>query len=239
MADRIDGAKNADWPELWTEMMYTFETIEKAFKQTDNNITKVESVERKLIDAQYRLINKMLDGPESFFSKTLISIITTSKAIRDVYAYVNRLDAVKNGGHAGVTVTENLAGVFENITRMAALNSLSKKEATFITSQFLKTADKEWKELEPGGGLVDLTKFVLGLVPVDIPNVFDKCLTKRDKDKALNDSLQSRINSPTPPEADSLFTAKLPSLTPTPSISSLLDQITYEQGRAQSGEANC
>ena len=244
MADRIDSAKNADWPELWTEMMYTFETIEKAFKQTDNNITKVESVERKLIDAQYRLINKMLDGPESFFSKTLISIITTSKAIKDVYAYVNRLDAVKNGGRAGVTVTENLAGVFENIARMAALNSLSKKEATFITSQFLKTADKEWKALEPGGGLVDLTKFVLGLVPIDLPNVFDKCLTKRDKNKALNDSLQSRINSPTPPGAESLFAAKLPSsvldqVPTTPSISSLLDQITYEQGRSQSGEANC
>lgn len=239
MANRIDSAKNADWPELWTEMMYTFETIEKAFKQTDNNITKVESVERKLMDAQYRLINKMLDGPESFFSKTLVSIITTSKAIRDVYAYVNRLDAVKNGGRAGVTVTESLAGVFENIARMASLNSLSKKEATFITSQFLKTADKEWKSLEPGGGLVDLTKFALGLVPIDIPNVFDKCLTKRDKNKALNDSLQSRINSPTPPEVDSLFTAKLPSSLPTPSISSLLDQITYEQGRSQSGEANC
>ncbi len=239
MANRIDSAKNADWPELWTEMMYTFETIEKAFKQTDNNITKVESVERKLMDAQYRLINKMLDGPESFFSKTLVSIITTSKAIRDVYAYVNRLDAVKNGGRAGVTVTDSLAGVFENIARMASLNSLSKKEATFITSQFLKTADEEWKSLEPGGGLVDLTKFALGLVPIDIPNVFDKCLTKRDKNKALSDSLQSRINSPTPPEVDSLFTAKLPSSPPTPSISSLLDQITYEQGRSQSGEANC
>lgn len=244
MADRIDSAKNADWPELWTEMMYTFETIEKAFKQTDNNITKVESVERKLIDAQHRLINKMLDGPESFFSKTLVSIITTSKAIKDVYAYVNKLDAVKKGGSAKVAVTDSLAGVFKNITNIAALNSLSKKEATFITSQFLKTADKEWKALEPGGGLVDLTKFVLGLVPVDIPSVFDKCLTKRDKNKALNDSLQSRINSPTPPSPESLFTAKLPSSVSdqaptTPSISSLLDQITYEQGRSQSGEANC
>ena len=244
MADRVDSAKNADWPELWTEMMYTFETIEKAFKQADNNITKVESVERKLIDAQHRLINKMLDGPESFFSKMLVSIITTSKAIKDVYAYVNRLDAVKNGGRAGVTVTKNLTGVFENITRMATLNSLSKKEATFITNQFLKAADREWKELEPGGGLVDLTKFVLGLVPIDIPNVFDKCLTKRDKNKALNDSLQSRINSPTPPDQGSLFAAKLPSsvldqASALPSISSLLDQITYEQGRSQSGEANC
>ena len=240
MADRLDSAKNADWPELWTEMMYTFETIEKAFKQADNNITKVESVERKLIDAQYRLINKLMDGNGSFFSKTILSIITTSKAIKDVYNYVARLDAVKMGGGAGVGVTENLAGVFENIARMATLNSLSKKEAQYISNTFLKSADREWKALEPGGGLVDLSKFVLGLLPVDVPAVFEKCATKRDKNKSLSDSIQSKINSPLPPTPESLLSSQLPEqVISSPSLSSLLDQITYEQGRSQSGEANC
>jgi hypothetical protein len=255
MADRLNSAKNADWPELWAEMTYTFETIEKAFKQTDNNITKVESIERKLIDGQYRLINKLMVGDESFFSKTLLSIITTSKAIQDVYKYVAKLDAKKKGGRAGVFATANLKEVFKNIAQIATLNSLSKKEASFISNSFLKTADKEWRALEPGGGLVDITKFVLGLLPVDVPAVFDKCLTKRDKNKSLSDSLQSKINSPAPPVPESLFFAQLPasitSTTPgslssavpsdstTPSITSLLEQISYQQGRNESGEAQC
>ena len=267
MADRLNSAKNADWPELWAEMTYTFETIEKAFKQTDNNITKVESIERKLIDGQYRLINKLMVGNESFFSKTLLSIITTSKAIQDVYKYVAVIDAKKKGGKAGVFATANLKEVFKNIAQVAALNSLSKKEASFISNSFLKTADKEWRALEPGGGLVDITKFVLGLLPVNVPAVFDKCLTKRDKNKSLSDSLQSKINSPTPPAPESLFFARLPasipSLTPesllpdstapsiapllptllpdstAPSIASLLEQISYQQGRNESGEAQC
>jgi hypothetical protein len=246
MADRLDSARNADWPELWTEMMYTFETIEKAFKQADNNITKVESVERKLIDAQYRLINKLMVGNGSFFSKTLLSIIETSKAIRDTYNYVKRLDNAKNGGRVGVVATDSLLNVFKNITRIAALNSLSKKEANYITSNFISKADKEWKSLEPGGGLVDITSFVLGLIPIDVPPVFDKCLTKRDKSKALNDSLSAKINSPTPPQPESLFDSKLPSYLTSPqaradnpSLGSLLDQITYQQNRAQTGEAEC
>jgi hypothetical protein len=242
MADRLDSAKNADWPELWTEMMYTFETIEKAFKQTDNNITRVESVERKLIDAQYRLINKLMVGNGSFFSKTLLSIVDTSKAIQDTYNYVKRLDATKHGAGVGVTVTDSLSTVFKNITRIAALNSTSKAEANFITSNFLNTADKEWKSMEPGGGLVDITKFILGLIPVDVPLAFDKCLTVRDKNRALNDSISSKINSPLPPEPESLFSGKLPAniaSSDNPDINSLLDQIDYQQNRAQTGEAEC
>jgi hypothetical protein len=246
MADRLDSAKNADWPELWTEMMYTFETIEKAFKQADNNITKVESVERKLIDAQYRLINKLMVGNGSFFSQTLLSIIETSKAIRDTYNYVRRLDNTKNGGRVGVVATDSLLNVFKNITKIAKLNSLSKKEANFITSNFISKADREWKSLEPGGGLVNITSFVLGLIPADIPPVFDKCTTKRNKSKAINDSLSSKINSPAPPKSESLFDSRLPDYLTlpqerisNPNLGSLLDQITYQQGRAQTGEAEC
>jgi hypothetical protein len=244
MADRLEGAKNADWPELWSELMYTFETIEKTFKQTDNNITKVESVERKLIDAQYRLINKLMVGSDSIVSKTLLSIITTSKAIQDVYTFIAILDATKVGGRAGVFPTQNLVGVFKNITSIAALNAFSKKEALFISEGFLKTADREWRLLEPASGLVDLTSFILGLIPKDLPIAFDKCVTKRDKNKVLNDSLQSKINSPTPPTPESLFSSQLPPSVidraeTDPSISSLLNQIKYDQGRAQTGQADC
>jgi len=250
MADRIEGAKHADWPELWSELTYTFEAIEKGFKQTDNNITKVESIERKLIDAQYRLINKLMVGNTSFFSQTLLSIIETSKAIKDTYNYVRRLDHRKKGGKVGVVPTDSLTNVFKNITKIAKLNSASKKEALFITNNFLKTAHGEWKELEPAKDLVDLADFVLGLIPKKLPPTFGKCKTKRDKNKVLKDSLESKINSPVPPEPDSLLGNSLSSrysdlpnsgLSPSSqqTISSILDQINYEQGRSQEGRADC
>lgn len=254
MADRIEGAKNADWPELWSELTYTFEAIEKGFKFTDNNITKVESIERKLIDAQYRLINKLMVGNTSFFSQTLLSIIDTSKAIKDTFAYVQRLDWKKDGGKVGVAPTDSLLTVFKNIARIATLNATSKAEANFITSSFLKTADKEWKALEPAKDLIELADFVLGLVPKNLPPTFGKCKTKRDKDKVLKDSLESKLNSPVPPEPSSLFENLLPtnyvdidnpsisspfSQERKDEISSILDQINYEQGRAKRGEADC
>jgi hypothetical protein len=240
MADRIESAKNADWPELWSEMSYTFEAIEKSFKQTDNNITKVESVERKLIDAQYRLINKLMVGNSSFFSQTLLSIIETSKAIKDTFSYVKRLDAKKDGGKVGVAPTDSLINVFRNIKRIARLNSTSKKEADFISKNFLKTADEEWKSMEPAAGLIDLADFALGLVPKDLPLSFGKCSTKRTKDKVLKDSLESKLNSPVPPAPGSLLEAAVPeSRKKIPGIPSILDQINYEQGRAKKGEADC
>lgn len=250
MADRMEGAKYADWPELWSELIYTFEAVEKAFKQTDNNITKVESIERKLIDAQHRLINKLMVGNSSFFSQTLLSIIETSKAIKDTYNYVKRLDNTKDGGRVGVVPTDSLVNVFRNIKRIAKLNSASKKEALFITDNFLKTAHSEWKDLEPAKDLVDLADFVLGLIPKNLPPTFGNCKTKRNKNKVLKDSLESKINSPVPPEPDSLFGNSLPSkyfdlpnsgLSPTKQdeISSILDQINYEQGRRQEGKADC
>lgn len=251
MADRIESAKNADWPELWSELTYTFETIEKAFKQADNNITGVESIERKLIDAQHRLITKLMDGNGSFFSKALISIVDTSKAVQDLYRFVLKLDAKKKGGRAGVFPTTSLITVFENITKIALLNSASKKEAKEILSEIISPADKEWRKLEPGGDLLDLTNVILGLVPKDIPLNFEKCLTKRDKNKILKDSIESKINSPVKSESSSLFETRIsenarrtlsntPAVNPSvPNINSLLDQIKYEQGRADTGEAEC
>jgi hypothetical protein len=210
MADKLENAKNADWPELWTEMMYTFETIQKAFKQTDNNITGIESVERKLIDAQHRLITKMMIGNGSFFSRALISIVDTSKAVRDLYGFVTALNAKKKGGKAGIFATESLKIVFENIIKIAALNSASKAEAKFILSNVVNPADSEWRKLAPALGLTSLTDFVLGAVPKDLPLNFSKCKTIRDENKVLKDSLESKLNSLVPPSNDSAILSKLP-----------------------------
>jgi hypothetical protein len=189
-------------------------------------------------------------GNSSFFSQTLLSIIETSKAIKDTFNYVKRLDHTKDGGRVGVVPTDSLLNVFKNITRIARLNATSKKEALFITNNFLKTAHGEWKELEPAKDLVDLADFVLGLIPKELPPTFGKCKTKRDKNKVLKDSLEAKINSPTPPEPISLLGNSLPSkYFDLPSsglsqneqqeISSILDQINYEQGRRKEGKADC
>ena len=266
MADRIEHAKHADWPEMWSELTYTFEAIQNAFKQTDNNITGVESIERKLIDAQYRLIDKLMVGNGSFFSKALISIVDTSRAVQDLYGFVAKLNAKKKGGSAGVFATESLKIVFENIVKIAALNSTSKAEANFILSNIVSPAGKEWKKLAPGLDLVSLTDFILGAVPKDIPLNFSKCKTVRDKNRVLKDSLESKLNSPVPSEPESVTLTKLPQqvvdlaqvpgqlpsigdLFTTPGvpgapgspnqIKDILDQIKYNQDRTTKGQADC
>jgi hypothetical protein len=267
MADRMEHAKHADWPEFSMELMYTFEAIQKAFKQTDNNITGIESVERKLIDAQHRLITKMMVGNTSFLSRTLLSIVDTSRAIQDLYGFMTALNAKKKGGKAAIFATVSLKTVFENIAKIAALNAASKAEAGFIVGNMISPANAEWKKLNPGFGLTSLSDFVLGGVPKDVPLSFFKCATVRDKDEVLKNSLESKLNSPSPQNPESVTLAKLPSgisdpgpqppsqvgpgtgaepgaisdLFPgdKPSIGEVLDQIKYNQKRTENGQADC
>lgn len=241
MAKRFDSAKFADWPEMWSEMAYTFETIEKGFKKTDNNITQVESIERKLIDAQHRFINKLMDGKGSFLSQTLLSIIDTSKAVKDLYLYVKKLDGVKKGGKAGVFPTENLQTVFKNITNIVLLNSTTKKEAKFLTANFINTADSQWRELKPGFELLNLTNVVLGAVPESVPINFNKCNTLFNKSKVLKDSLESKLNSPNPQQSTSLLDTQLPQVNSNsaPEIKDILNQIKFSQQNIKNRQPNC
>ena len=262
MADRIDSAKNADWPELWSELTYTFEAIERAFKQADNNITAVESIERKLLDAQYRMLRKFMSGSFSYFPMALRDVRENSQAIHDLYRFTRKLDAVKHGGNAGVAPTAGITAAIRNIAEIPRLSSLSREEANRIIAGGLRPADREWKELEPGRELLNLSNIILGAFNPSVPFTFDKCFTKRDKNKVLRDSIESKVNSPVKPEPSSLFESKLSDeqkrrLSATPGASSaiseadgtapgavstapsLLDQIRFEQGRADSGEAEC
>jgi hypothetical protein len=248
MADRIDSAKNADWPELWTELMYTFEAIENALKQADNNITGVESIERKLIDAQYRLLKKFMADSFSYFPAALKDIRENSQAIKDLYQFTLKLNGVKKGGSAGVRQTSAIGAAIKNIGDIPKLSAQSRAEANRVITEVIRPANKEWKDLEPGGELLNLADIILGAFNPPVPLNFDKCRTKRNKNKVLKDSLESKINSPVRPEPSSLFDAKLSEdakkrlqeiQTDRPDIPTLLGQIQYEQGRAQSGEAEC
>jgi hypothetical protein len=244
LADRMEGAKNADFPELFSELIYSLEAIEKALKQADNNISKVESIERKLIDAQYRTMRKFFSSNFSYFPLALKDMTEHARAIMDLYQYVKRLDGTKDGPRIGVAKTPALVLTNKNIKQIPKLSKKSRTEATLTINKALKPAHKEWKQLSPGEGLLEAADIVLGLFNPDVPINFDGCKTTNNKDKVLKDSLESKINSPEPPEPSSLLGNSLPTkyfdLPPDQQqISSLLDQINYEQGRSREGKADC
>jgi hypothetical protein len=258
MADRFESSKDADWPEMWSELNYTFETIEKAFKQTDRNITKLEGTVRGLLDSQARMANRMLALDGSFLPTMLLSMVDSYKAIQDIYEYVRRLDSVKDGGGAGVAVTGNLSTTFRNIVRIAKQITAAKKEADFQFGNYLNPVDKEWRDMNPAKGIQSLKDIILAKVPTfpDVNSLFGKCSTVRDKSRVLKDSLEAKLNSPVPggdSDSGSSLSSKISpknknkakslSIDPTdptpPPLSTLLDQIQYEQGRAQEGKADC
>ena len=219
MADKLEQAAEADFPELFQEFMYTFEGIEKGFKQTDNNITRVESIERKLIDALYRILKRFLEngGRGGFGDGILIQLIRDvreqAKAIKDLYKFTQKLDAVKNGGRAGVNLTDNIAAAIQNIADLQFLISLSKKEALEILNGLVRPADREWRTLESGYDSVNLDNFILGNFNPNIESYFDleREGTKRNRDYILNQSLSSKINSPLPPQPDTFIENQLSS----------------------------
>lgn len=219
MADKLEQAAEADFPELFQELMYTFEGIEKGFKQTDNNITRVESIERKLIDALYRILKRFLEngGRGGFGDGILIQLIRDvreqAKAIKDLYKFTQKLDAVKNGGPAGVNLTDNIAAAIQNIADLQLLISLSKKEALEILNGLVRPADREWRTLESGYDSVNLDNFILGNFNPNIESYFDleREGTKRNRDYILNQSLSSKINSPLPPQPNTFIENQLSS----------------------------
>lgn len=257
LADRMEGAKYADFPEFFEELVYSLEAIEKALKQADNNITKIESIERKLIDSHYRHLEDFFSEKLSVIPLLMDDVRENAKAIRDLHKFTKTLNKIKQGGIDPVIPvgTPEILASNLNIETLPVLKKQARTLAKAIKDKSLKLAHKEWKELTPGEGLLELGDIVLGLFNPDVPINFDKCKTKRTEEKVLKDSLESKLNSPVPPSPSSLVEALIPTeYSPTPiqpissapvptptneEIATILDQITYEQGRATEGEANC
>lgn len=256
LADDMEGAKNADFPEFMSELGYTLEAIEKAFKATDNNITGVEDIERKLIDSSFRLFRLFFQSNFSYFSLLLEDVKENAEAIRDISKRVGVLDSVKDGPRKGYKKpTKSISKAIKNISTLPKLKSKTQKEATKVIDKVLKPADRKWKELEPAFKFLKAAEVVLGAIPTDLTYSYDRCETKRNKDKVLADSLSSKLNSPVPPEplsifdnlpAESLEKASAPASTETlleqnilptvlPRPSSVLDQIEFESGNS----SNC
>lgn len=257
LADRMEGSKYADWPEFFSELIYSFEAIENAFQQTDNNITKLESIVRKLIDAQYRMHDKFFAHPTSSVPKLMEDVTEVSQGLMDLKEYAKLLNRIKDGIRVELVETPGLFESKRNIAQVPKLSAKTQTESQTTIENAVKPAHKEWKDLTPGQGLLELADIVLGLFNPDVPTSFN-CKTTNTKEKVLKDSMDSKINSPVPPTPASLFESYLPEeytslptqvtqqLTNPPAsspqaqdIATILDQITYEQGRAQEGKADC
>lgn len=195
MAERFNAARFADLPEHMAEMAYTFEAVEKSFKTADNNITGVESVERKLIDSMYNLLTNIVYKKEGGVLPGIINDAReNAQAIRDLYKFVKKLDQVKRGGSAGVRVTSNLANSFANIPGLAALGQKNRAEALKILRGGITQADKEWRSLTPG---VDYGS-VLGTYGPAIPAPYPSERTLFDRDRILAISAESKLGETSP-----------------------------------------
>lgn len=217
----VFNSRYADQPDLDVTNAYTTEAILTALKHADNNITKVESVERKLIDTSANVLTTLLEtggGSKKglgIINKLIKDIKDNSEAIRDLYKFAKTLDNRKKGPKAPVRPTSAIVRSIGNIKQLSKLNSLSKKQANTILNKGIRPADREWRTLSPALDKLNLANVILGEFAPDLPPYFSKddMKTVFDEDFALNYSLSSRTNSTDPQQGD--LTTKLSSdLTP-------------------------
>lgn len=210
MAEKFFSSRNADEVERVSELAYTLEAVEKGLKTADNNITRVESVEKKLIDSMYDMLeaivyNRKGTGRGTAIIPNLIrDVRENSQAVKDLYKFVEKLDSVKDGGTAGVTVTERIARAFQNIPDLQALNRLNRQEALRVLRKGITPAYREWKTMNPlgGGGL--------GSYGPPLPDPYGNERTLFNRDRILAISLESKLADDNgPPDDETLLDSVL------------------------------
>lgn len=210
LATTLFDARHADQPEFMAELAYTFEAVQTAFKQADNNITKVESVDRKLIDTAANMLTTLLEtggGSKKglgVVNQLIKDVKDNSEAIRDLYKFAKTLDNRKKGPKAPVRPTSAIVRSISNIKQLSKLNSLSKKQANKILNKGIRPADREWRSLSPALDKLNLADVVLGDFAPDLPSYFSDSdmETVFNKDFVLNNSLSSRVNGTEPQQED-------------------------------------
>ncbi len=248
LAKTVFDARFADQPEFMAELAYSFEAVQTAFKQADNNITKVESIERKLIDICYKLLASLFEtggGTKkglSTVNELLKSVKDNSEAIRDLYRFTKYLDNVKAGPRGGVIPTSSIVKSIKNIKTLSRLNSLSKKEANKILNMGLRRADREWRSISPGLSKFNLKNVILGNFAPDVPGFFelDDMETFFNEDRILNYSLSSRINGTSPQDqGEDIIPSLSPRLYPGLVPEETLNTIFNEVQRSNEGNPDC
>jgi hypothetical protein len=187
MAESFYASRNADDAEREAEMAYTFEAIEKSLKVLENNITRVESVEKNLIDSAYNLVKEIVDKPGgAILEKLIIDARENAQAIKDLYGFVKALDIVKKGKSARVNVTPSIQSSFNNIPDLSKLSKKNKKEAAKILSLGVAPAYADWRSM------TDLDS-ALGAYIDTIPDPFPSERTLFDEPRVVSISLESKI----------------------------------------------
>jgi hypothetical protein len=203
MASRFYDARYADTIDFILEHAYTYEATEKALKVADNNITKIESIERKLIDAMFNLINDIVcnkrgGGGLSVMTELIGDVRENAQAIRDLYNYVKAIDLKKRGKKAGVRVTPSIAKTFQNISSLSKLSARNCKGASKILNGAVTPAHSEWLSIEPGNNFSS----VLGVYSPDIPVPFPNEQTIFNNSRVLSESLNERLGEYDPQSGD-------------------------------------
>lgn len=214
MASRFYDSRHADETEFMLELTHTVEAIEKTFKIADNNITRIESIERKLIDALFNLINNVIckkkgkGGGLSLMTELIRDVRENSQAIRDLYQFTRSLDRRKKGGPAGVRPTTNIVRSIANISSLVKLSARGCKEATKLLNSAVIPAHLEWLTMEPG---TDFSS-VLGDYGPDVPVPFPDERTIFNSERVLAESISSKVGGNDPQASDSLSRVLTPGL---------------------------
>jgi hypothetical protein len=244
MSQQFSQTGNADWRHFHSELSYTFNAIQNALKQTDNNLTKTESIARKAIDIATRLLSEfwcVLAGKEKptfdikdfpIFLPLVIYIATQSKAIIDLQAQVTSLNSVKDGGRVPPKL-DNVLKVAAQLAPLFGLIGVSCDKANTLYDEFIDPMDTEWRDMTPIPNLEDI---VIGGRNPDLPTPHQDIETYIDENKITTDDINSKLGGNVT-ERNPLF-----NLVPNPDdpeISSLLDQIRFNQDKANRGEGDC
>lgn len=198
MAEKFFASRFADQTEKELEFAYTFEAVEKGLKTIDNNITGVESIERRLIDVLYNFLSDIVydrrRGGYGVMTNLIRDVRENSQAIRDLYYFVERLDGVKYGGRAGVRVTPYIAKAFQNIPDLAALSRLTREQALRMLRGGVIPADREWRALTPGKGY----QSSLGVYGPEIPSPYPNETTLFNQNRILSEVAKSKLTDTGP-----------------------------------------
>jgi hypothetical protein len=247
MAETVFNTRFADQIDKVIEDTYTIESLEKTAKVIDNNITRIESVEKKLIDTMYNFLaaiayDKKLSGRDPAILPTIIrDVRENAQAIKDLYEFTAKLDGVKNGGTAGVNVTTSIAKAFQNIPDLQALISLNRKKALELIRNGITPAYREWKSMDPGFGLS--TK--LGVYDPPIPDPYGSERTLFDRNRILAISIESKLGDNSPPEDDTVIDLTLSAeqldrlKSVSPLATDLGESTLYDAIVDREGQTNC
>jgi hypothetical protein len=236
MAESFYASRNADDAEREAELAYTFEAIEKSLKVLENNITRVESVEKNLIDSTYNLIREIIDKPEgAILSKLITDARENAQAIKDLYGFVKTLDRVKKGKTAKVNVTPSIQSSFNNIPDLEKLLAKNKVEAAKILASGVVPAYKDWRSMTN----VDSE---LGSYINTIPDPFPSERTLFNESRVMAISLESKIlgdSGENEQVLDSILSPDQIQGLRNSYLNRVDDPSVYQEVIARQGEINC